>query len=100
MNPWRIIIKRSRVSLGILACAIALSLAMYFGSSHVGDSLHQELLQSRSQINAQRSLLASKQQDLDYLTAHIAQFHALRKMGLLSTPDREGWVEQLLVSQK
>ena len=100
MNPWRTILLRARPGLITLTCAIAISLAMVFGSNYVEGNLHKDLQQSRNQASAQRTSLEAKQQDLLYIEAHIDEFRTLKKQGLLSMPDREGWVEQLLAAQK
>ncbi len=99
-KPLRTILQRARLSLIVLASAIVLSLAIVFGSAHVRDDMQQTLMQSRAQTSAQQAGLAEKQQDLAYIEAHIGQFMTLRKQGLLSSPDRENWAEQLLAARR
>lgn len=99
-KPWRTILQRARLSLIVLASAIALSLAMVLGSGHVRDGMQRTLMQSRAQTSAQQAGLVEKQQDLAYVETHIGAFRTLRKQGLLSTPDRENWAEQLLAARR
>ncbi len=100
MKPWRTILRRARLSLIILAGAIVFSLTLVFGSEYIHNSMREGLMQQHAQTSAQQAALAEKNQDLDYIKTHIGQFRLLREQGLLSTPDRENWAEQLLAARQ
>lgn len=100
MNPWRTIFRDARGSLIVLAVAIGIALALAFGSGHLESSLNAELRQGRNQTSSLQATLAGKQQDLAYLEAHIDEFRTLKQQGLLSAPQRETWIEQLLAARQ
>ncbi|KAF0161922.1 MAG: hypothetical protein FD157_4069 [Rhodocyclaceae bacterium] len=100
MTPALSIFKRARRPLNLLAGAIFLSLTLVFGSIYGRDTLKKGLAQSRVQLGAQQPNLTAKQQELRNIQAHIGQFRAFRTQGLVGSADREGWVEQLVVSRE
>lgn len=100
MNPALSIFKRARRPLNMLAVAILLTLTLVLGSIYGRDSLRKSLAQSRGQLGALQPSLTAKQQDLRNIQAHIEQFRALRAQGLVGRADREGWVEQLVLSRE
>lgn len=100
MSPERILFERSRGPLNLLGAAIFLALTLVFGSIYLRDSLQSRVLQNQGTLAAQRTALETKRQDLQNVMAHIEQFRALTKQGLIGRADREGWVEQLVVSRE
>lgn len=100
MSPWRTILRNTRSSLFILGCAIAIALLLAFGSGQFAVGMQRDLAQSRQQVHAQQGLLVARQDDLAYLEAHIGEYRQLAKQGLMSAPDRENWIDQLLAAQK
>lgn len=100
MNPLLLLFKRARRPINVLAVTIFLALTLVFGSIYGRDSLRKSLAQSRIQLSAQQPNLTAKQQDLRNVQAHIAQFRAFRAQGLVGRADREGWVEQLVLSRE
>lgn len=100
MTPALSIFKRARRPLNLLAGAIFLSLTLVFGSIYGRDALKKSLVQSRAQLAAQEPNLTAKQEDLRVIQSHIEQFRAFRAQGLVGSADREGWVEQLVVSRE
>jgi hypothetical protein len=100
MNPALSVFRGARPSLNLLGGAIFLSLTLVFGSIYGRDSLKKGLAQRHSQLSTQRPNLAAKQQDLRNIQTHIDQFRAFRVQGLVGRADREGWVEQLVLSRE
>ncbi len=100
MSPERVLFDRSRGPLNLLGAAIFLTLTLVFGSIYLRDSLQSRVLQSQSTVAAQRATLETKRQDLQNVMANIDQFRMLKKQGLIGRADREGWVEQLVVSRE
>lgn len=100
MSPERILFERSRGPLNLLGAAIFLALTLVFGSIYLRDSLRSRVLQNQGTLAAQRTSLETKRQDLQNVMAHIEQFRTLKKQGLIGRADREGWVEQLVISRE
>ncbi len=100
MSPERMLFERSRGPLNMLGAAIFLALTLVFGSIYLRDSLKARVLQNQGTLAAQRTALETKRQDLQNVMAHIEQFRTLKKQGLIGRADREGWVEQLVISRE
>ena len=100
MSPERILFERSRGPLNLLGAAIFLALTLVFGSIYLRDSLQSRVLQNQGTLAAQRTTLETNRRDLQNVVAHIEQFRTLKKQGLIGRADREGWVEQLVVSRE
>lgn len=99
MTDRQVIFGQARSSLIALALAgvVGLSLfgATYWFSGQAGD----QVAQAQDAANAAQTELTQKQTDLSQLEADINQFSLLRQQGLVGTPDRAAWVEQLAVSR-
>ncbi|MBK8759491.1 MAG: hypothetical protein IPM03_03415 [Sulfuritalea sp.] len=100
MSPERMLFERSRGPLNLLGAAIFLALTLVFGSIYLRDSLKARVLQNQEVHAAQKATLETKHRDLQNVMAHIEQFRALKKQGLIGRADREGWVEQLVASRE
>lgn len=100
MSPERILFERSRGPLNLLGAAIFLALTLVFGSIYLRDSLQSRVLQNQGTLAAQRTTLETNRRDLQNVMSHIEQFRTLKKQGLIGRADREGWVEQLVVSRE
>ena len=94
------ILSLARRSLIVLAAALLISLALYLGSSFFKGRGQDQLAQTQKTESASQASLAEKQSDLANMQAEISRFKRLRQQGMVGTPDREGWVEQLLVSRQ
>lgn len=90
----------ARRCLMVLAAALLIGLALYLGSSFFKDRGQAQLTQAQQTESANRASLAEKQSDLANMQAEISGFNRLRQQGMVGTPDREGWVEQLLASRQ
>jgi hypothetical protein len=100
MKDWLHIILLARRSLIVLAAALLSALALYWGSSFFKDQRQAQLKQAQQTENASQTSLAEKQSDLANMQAEISRFNQLRQQGMVGTPDREGWVEQLVASRQ
>ena len=90
----------ARRCLIVLAAALLIGLALYLGSSYFNDRGQAQLARAQQSENASQASLAGKQSDLSNMQAEISRFNRLRQQGMVGTPDREGWVEQLLASRQ
>lgn len=98
MTGWRSILLRERRSLAILmgvalSCGVAV-LALQL----LADTLSAEVWQLDAAVREQRVQLNLKQDNLRNVRSHIARYERLRSQGLVGTPDRPLWVEELIAS--
>jgi ABC-type multidrug transport system fused ATPase/permease subunit len=96
----RLILRRARISLIALGCAILLTTALIFGSSQLASEQQQLLQQENGRTGERLGQIAIRQADLEDIEQQSKEFRRLQKQGLLDAPDREFWVEQLLAAQK
>ena len=94
------IIFLARRCLMVLAAALLIGLALYLGSSFFRDRGQARLTQAQQTESANQASLVEKKSDLSNMQAEISRFNRLRQQGMVGTPDREGWVEQLLASRQ
>lgn len=99
MKSWRSILLAIRPQLILLAIALLLALLMGGGGLYLEERSHEALRQQTLEAQRLQSDLSTRQQDLLYLSRHIEAFERLKEQGLLSLPDRENWVENLLTTR-
>ena len=98
MKDWKPIFLGAKRSLIHLAVVAVLCIAVVVGLHLLAGSLNGEVQALGSSVQAQRSALSQKQEDLRNMRSNIARFEALRAQNLMGTPDRPMWVEELLAS--
>ncbi len=98
MNDWSPILRAAKRSLVALAVVGVVSAVAVLGLQWWSDSLKSEVTQQQMAVQSQRAQLSSKQEDLRNVRSHIKRFEALRAQGLVGTPDRPMWVEELQAS--
>lgn len=94
------ILSLARRCLTVLAAALLIGLALYLGSSYFKGRGQTQLTQAQQAESANQASLAEMQSDLANMQAEISRFKRLRQQGMVGTPEREGWVEQLLASRQ
>lgn len=100
MKDWLSIISLARRSLIVLGAALVLALALYLGSDFFKTRGQAQLAQARQLDQASRSSLSEKQIVLANMQTEINRFNLLRQQGMVGTPERESWVEQLVASHQ
>lgn len=95
MNAWKPVLYLARSSLWALALVVLLCAVAVVGLDQLASNLKATLTQLQANTQEQQTQLAAKQDDLHNMRDHIQRFEALRAQGLLGTPDRAQWVEQL-----
>lgn len=99
MSDFQTILRLARRSLLVLGGSLLVALAAYLASGYFKDRLQTQLTTVQQTVNAQQATLSEKQTDLANLQTEIDRFNQLRQAGLVGTPDREGWTEQLVASR-
>lgn len=100
MNASRIILQQARPALIVLASALLLGLALVIGSHYATEQQHETLQQQQQQTTQLQDSLSSRQAALKYIESHITRYRTLVQQGLLRSPDRENWAENLLATHK
>jgi hypothetical protein len=100
MNSLRSIFQHARVGLIALCLALCtcLSLVLLSGVQH--EEALSELMRVQGDLTIARMNLRERQSDLSQVQSHIGRFHQLARSGLLGTPERAAWVEQLQQSRR
>jgi len=98
MKDWKPVLYLARRSLLALAVVVLLCVVAVLGLNQLAGNLKTTLAQLQGNMQEQQTQLATKQNDLHNMRDHIQRFEALRAQGLLGTPDRAQWVEQLQTS--
>lgn len=98
MKAWQPIFHLARKSLYLLGIALVLSIAVVVGLQYWATQVNTALTQLQASAQAQQDQLAVKQDDLLNMRDHIKRFDTLRDQGMLGSPDRAQWVEQLQAS--
>lgn len=98
MKAWQPILRLARKSLYMLGIVLVLCAALVAGTQSWATKVNTALAQLLSSVQAQNSLLATKQNDLLNMRDHIKRFEILRTQGMVGTPERAQWVEQLQTS--
>lgn len=95
MNAWKPVLLAARGSVLALLLVLVVCGSAVLGMNYWVGTLHNTLTQVQSQHQEQQTQLATKQDDLHNVRDHIQRFEILRAQGLLGTPERTQWVEQL-----
>lgn len=98
MNGWQPILRLARKSLYILALVLVLCAAVFAGTQSWASKVSVALAQLQASVQAQQDQLTAKQDDLRNIRDHIKHFEFLRAIGMVGSPDRAQWVEQLQAS--
>lgn len=98
MKAWQPILRLARKSLYILGIVLVLCAAVVVGTASWATKVNAALAQMLSSVQAQNELLAIHQNDLLNMRDHIKRFEVLRSQGMVGSPDRAQWVEQLQAS--
>lgn len=98
MKAWQPIFRLARRSLYLLGIVLVLSVAVVAGLEYWAAKVNVALVQLQASAQAQQDKLTTKQDDLRNMQGHIKRFEVLRAQGMLGTPDRAQWVEQLQTS--
>jgi hypothetical protein len=99
MSAYKKILIAARRSLIVLAVTLTATVGLFVGARYLAEQakIQQQTVQ---QLEAQSvASLGEKQADAVSLVDEIHQFKALQEQGLVGLADREGWVEQLIVSR-
>ena len=99
MNEWKPVVLLARNSLIVLALALLLALSAVFSMRYVQSDLNTALLQQQAVLQEQQAQLEIKNTDLQNMESHIKRYKSLQEQGLVGTPDRALWVEQLQASR-
>lgn len=100
MNAWAPVFSRSRRSLIALAVVVLLSAALVYGLGLLADNQRQTLTALQGSLQAEQAALEVRQNDLVNVRTHIKSYERLIEQGLVGTPDRAQWVEQLQASHQ
>lgn len=98
MTGWQPILFAARRSLIALALVALLCVGAVVGLSIQANAVGTEVMQLGGAVQQQRDQISLKREDLRNVRSHIARFERLRAQGLLGSPDRPLWVEELLAS--
>lgn len=100
MSDLNVILKKSKAGLSALAAALLVGAAAITASLAFRDQTLSALAAARQAEDSTKSVTEQKEQSLKRLTSEIERYRALEKKGLVGVPDRTGWTEQFLASQK
>lgn len=95
MNQWMPILRLARRSLIVLLIVAVVSAAAVYGFRSLAESLKASVDQMQSTTQELQAQLETKRDNLQKVTAHIQRYEELRTKGLIGTPDRPQWVEDL-----
>jgi hypothetical protein len=98
MKAWQPIFRLARNSLVVLGTVVLLSVAVVVGLQYWATGVNAALTQLQASAQTQQELLTTKHEDLLNMRGHIKRFEVLRSQGMLGSPDRAQWVEQLQAS--
>jgi F0F1-type ATP synthase membrane subunit c/vacuolar-type H+-ATPase subunit K len=100
MSDLKVILKKSKAGLSALAAALLVGAAAIAASLAFRDQTLNALAAARQAEDSTQTVIEQKEQSLKRLNIEIEHYRVLEKKGLLSVPDRTGWTEQFLASQK
>ena len=100
MSDLKVILMRSKVGLSALAAALLVGAAAIAASLAFRDQTLNSLAAAQQVEESTTSVIRQKEQTLKRLTSEIEHYRLLEKKGMLGAPDRTGWTEQFLASQK
>ncbi len=98
MKAWQPILRLARKSLYVLGIVLVLCVAVVVGTESWATKVNAALAQLQASVQAQQDQLTAKQNDLLNMRDHIKRFETLRTQGMVGSPDRAQWVEQLQTS--
>jgi hypothetical protein len=90
----------ARRSLIVLAVALTVTAGVFFVTRYLADRAKNQTLQLEQQKIQGDATLQQKQVDAASLREGIDLFEALRAQGMVGSPDREAWVEQLVATRE
>lgn len=79
----------------LLLCALLMLLANGL-TQHQLNQQRKQFQQQQQRLLKQQNALRQQQLDKDFLHQHAGEIQQLRELGLLRTPQRKLWIEQLL----
>ena len=100
MNSLRSILQHARAGLVALCLALIACLSLVLLSRVQHEEARSELMRVQGDLTVVRMNLRERQSDLSLVQSHIERFHQLARSGLLGTPERAVWVEQLQQSRR
>ncbi len=100
MSTGQAILIGARRSLIVLAAALTVAAGVLFGARYLADQVKNQMLQLQQQEAQGKATLQQKQVDVTILRDGIDKFETLRGQGMIGLPDREAWVEQLVVARE
>ena len=95
MKAWQPILRLARKNLYLLGIVLVLCAAVIAGTESWATKVKTGLAQLQASVQAQQDQLTGKQNDLLNMRDHIKRYEVLRAQGMVGTPDRALWVEQL-----
>lgn len=98
MNAWKPVVLGARSSVLTLVLVLGACAATVAGLNYWVGELQNTLTQVQRRYQEQQTQLSAKQEDLRNVREHIQRFETLRAQGLLGSPERTQWVEQLQTS--
>ena len=99
MNPIRQIALAARPALQWLALAIIGTILVVGGLYVAKRRVAADAALARATHQAGLATLAQREADLKNVATHIKDYQALQRSGLVGSPAREAWVEQLLAAR-
>ncbi len=100
MNPTASIFHGARRGLALLAGVVAFTLIVVLGGVFLRAKMEQDRLDAQASISGWHNQLTQKQDDLENIARHIAEYDALKQKGVVGRADREGWVEQFVAAKE
>ena len=100
MKPWKRVVRHARTSLIVLATLLSLGLILALSSHTLEERARSDLAASAAELNSLQTRRSEVRADLRYMQSHLEHFKRLTQVGLIGTPEREAWVEQLTLSAK
>lgn len=95
MNEWKPIFLMARRSLITLLVVAVLSALAVYGLANLADSVKLSVEQLQGSTQELQTQLDTKRDNLLKVTKHIQRYEELRTKGLIGTPDRPKWAEDL-----
>jgi hypothetical protein len=98
MKAWQPILRLARKNLYLLGIVLVLCAVVVAGTESWATKVKAALEQLQASVQAQQDQLTAKQNDLLNMHDHIKRYEVLRAQGMVGSPDRAQWVEQLQAS--
>ncbi len=100
MKPWQSIVTKARTGLIASGACLCLGLLLVLFFHDRQQSARSALSSSKAELVELQSRRSSEQADLNYVQKHIGRFNYLVQAGIIEKPERETWIEQLLLSAR